>query len=40
LVPGEIEARCRKDRLVNGIPLPSTTMDMLTELSRECGLEF
>ena len=40
MVPGEIEARCRKDRLVNGIPLPQSTMEMLTNLARECGHQF
>ena len=40
LVPGELEARCRQERLENGIPLPESTVAMLTELAGACGHDF
>ena len=39
-LPGEIEARCRQERLRDGIPLASTTVDLVRELGRECGVEW
>ena len=37
LMPGELEARCRQERLQNGIPLAPSTVDMLRALGQECG---
>jgi LDH2 family malate/lactate/ureidoglycolate dehydrogenase len=37
LMPGEIEARYRKERLQNGIPLALSTVEMLRTLGRACG---
>ena len=39
-LPGEIEARCRQERLRGGIPLASTTVDLVRTLGRECGIEW
>ena len=40
LVPGELESRCRNERLENGIPLPDSTVEMVRELATACGHEF
>ena len=36
-LPGEIEARCRQERLLKGIPLAASTIQILAELGSECG---
>lgn len=40
LLPGELEARRRQERLRGGIPLAVSTVEMLRKLGRECGAEF
>ncbi len=40
LLPGELEARRRQDRLRQGIPLAASTVEMLRKLGRECGAEL
>ena len=39
-LPGEIEARCRQERLHKGIPLASSTIQILGDLGRECGVDL
>jgi uncharacterized oxidoreductase len=38
LLPGEMEIRARRDRLANGVPIPDTTWDEISELMVELGL--
>lgn len=40
LLPGELEARRRQERLSQGIPLAASTVEMLRKLGRECGAEL
>lgn len=39
LVPGDLEARARNERLQHGIPLETETVEQLRTLAGECGLE-
>jgi len=39
LLPGELEARTRAERLAHGIPLPRETWDLLLAAARSVGLE-
>ena len=38
LVPGEVEARTRRQRLANGIPLPEATWDELQACAKRFGV--
>ena len=40
LLPGELEARRRQDRLRLGIPLAASTVETLRKLGRKCGAEL
>jgi len=40
LVPGELEARLRKERLHRGIPMAPSTVEALRNLARDCGIAF
>lgn len=40
LVPGELEARCQRQRLQNGIPMAASTVESLRGLAGECGVDF
>ena len=40
LVPGELEYRRREERLKQGIPLATATVENLNELARACGREI
>jgi LDH2 family malate/lactate/ureidoglycolate dehydrogenase len=40
LLPGELEARRRQERLREGIALASSTVEMLRKLGRECGADL
>ncbi|MBI2505352.1 MAG: Ldh family oxidoreductase [Candidatus Latescibacteria bacterium] len=40
LLPGELEARRRQERLAQGIPLAASTVEMLNKLGRECGAQL
>jgi len=39
LVPGEVEARTRAERLANGVPLPDDTWAAIVETARSVGLD-
>ena len=39
MVPGEPEARLRRERLEAGIPMAASTMSRLRQLATECGLQ-
>jgi uncharacterized oxidoreductase len=38
LVPGEMEARCRRERSANGVPLDATTWGQISEAAAALGL--
>jgi LDH2 family malate/lactate/ureidoglycolate dehydrogenase len=40
LIPGEIEYKTKKDRLVSGIPLNENVVKDLRELGKTVGIEF
>jgi LDH2 family malate/lactate/ureidoglycolate dehydrogenase len=40
LVAGDPEAAARKERLANGVPLDEETIEQLTALAAELGLEM
>ena len=39
-LPGEIDERLKRERLRLGVPLASSTVQMLRELGAECGVDL